>query len=284
MALRRKHVLKLPSGPLRLGERTLVMGVLNVTPDSFSDGGLFLDPDTAVQHALAMQRAGADLIDIGGESARPGSSPVTAQEELERVLPVLKQLRRRLRVPISIDTTRAEVAEAAVRAGAQMINDISGLRNDPELARVARRHKVPLVLMHIRGTPKTMQTLPPAKDIWRAINEGLRWSIRQALRAGVRRSQLLVDPGIGFGKTLEQNSEILRGLARLKKFKLPILIGTSRKTFIGKLLGDALPQERLLGTAATVAASILAGAHIVRVHDVPEMVQVARVTDGILRS
>ncbi|HXE74797.1 MAG TPA: dihydropteroate synthase [Candidatus Xenobia bacterium] len=284
MAKRAMFPLRLKSRTLRLGERTLVMGVLNVTPDSFSDAGRFFSPRRAVAHALAMERAGADLIDIGGESTRPGSYGISAEEELRRVLPVLKGLKRRLRIPISIDTSKAEVAEAALAAGAEMINDITGLRGDARLAEVARRRRLPLVLMHIRGTPATMQKLPPAKDIWRELERGLGWSVRQALRAGMKRSQLLIDPGIGFGKTAEQNYEILRGLARLRKFRLPILIGTSRKSFIGKVLGGAPPQERLWGTAATVAASILGGAHIVRVHDVAEMVQVARVTDAILNA
>jgi len=285
MARRAKFQLRLRSRTLKLGERTLVMGVLNVTPDSFSDAGRFFNPKRAIAQALAMERAGADLIDIGGESTRPGSYGNPVEEELRRVLPVLKGLKRRLRIPISIDTSKAEVAEAALAAGAEMINDITGLRGDPEgsgLAEVARRHRVPLVLMHMRGTPATMQKLPPAKNIWRELERELGWSVRQALRAGVRRSQLLIDPGIGFGKTAEQNYEILRGLQRLAKFRLPILIGTSRKSFIGKVLDNAPAEERLWGTAATVAASILGGAHIVRVHDVAEMVQVARVTDAIL--
>lgn len=260
------------------------MGVLNVTPDSFSDAGRFLDPDKAIAHGLALQRAGADLIDVGAESTRPGSTGISAEEELRRLLPVLRGLKRRLRIPLSVDTTKAEVAEAAVKAGAEMINDISGLRRDAELARVAKRHEVPLVLMHIRGTPKTMQTLPPAKNIWREVERGLRWSVARALKAGLRRTQLLIDPGLGFGKTVMQNYEILCHLERLQAFKLPVLIGPSRKSFIGKILDNAPAESRRWGTAATVAASILGGAHIVRVHDVAEMVQVAQVTDAILRS
>jgi len=282
-ATRRKYALTLPSGVLVLGERTLVMGVLNVTPDSFSDGGHFLDPEQAIAHALEMQRAGADVIDIGAESARPGAPGIAAQEELRRLLPVLRGLKR-LRVPISVDTTKAEVAEAAVRAGAQMLNDISGLRADARLAKVARRYEVPLVLMHMRGTPLTMQQLPPAKSIWREIERDLAWSVRQAQKAGLRRTQLMIDPGIGFGKTVAQNFEILRELPRLEKFKLPVLVGTSRKSFIGKTLGNAPADQRLLGTAASVTAAILAGAHIVRVHDVAEMLQVVRITDSLLRS
>ena len=283
-APRRKYALTLPSGVLVLGERTLLMGVLNVTPDSFSDGGLFFEPEKAMAHALEMQRAGADLIDIGAESARPGSRGISAEEELRRLLPVLRGLKRRLRVPISVDTTKAEVAEAALRAGAQMVNDISGLRVDARLAKVARRYEVPLVLMHMRGTPLTMQQIPPATNIWREIERDLRWSVRQALKAGLRRTQLAIDPGIGFGKTVAQNFEILRELRRLEKFKLPVLIGTSRKSFIGKTLANAPADDRLMGTAASVTAAILGGAHIVRVHDVAEMLQVVRITDSLLRA
>jgi dihydropteroate synthase len=281
---RHKFALTLPSTVLVLGERTLVMGVLNVTPDSFSDGGQFLEPEKAIAHALRMQAAQADLIDIGGESARPGAHGISAEEELRRVLPVLRGLKRKLRIPICIDTTKVEVAEVALQAGAQMINDTSGLRAAPELAKVAKKHDVPLVLMHMRGTPRTMQEIPPAKNIWREIEKGLQWSVEKALQAGLRRTQLVIDPGIGFGKTVMQNYEILRELPRLEKFKLPILVGPSRKTFIGKMLDNAPPQERLWGTAAAVTASILGGAHMVRVHDVAEMLQVVRVTDAVLRS
>ena len=282
MSARRRFVLTLPRTKLVLGPRTLLMGVLNVTPDSFSDGGRFFDPDKAAAHALAMQRAGADLIDIGGESTRPGSAGVSAAVELRRVLPVLRRLRGRLRVPISIDTAKADVAEAAIRAGAQMVNDTSGLRADPRLAEVARRYRVPLVLMHIRGTPRTMQKIPFARNILRDVEQGLRRSVRQALQAGVRRSQLLIDPGLGFGKTAEQNYEIIQYLNRLARLRLPLLLGPSRKTFIGKVLGNAPASDRLMGTAAAVTASILAGAHIVRVHDVREMAEVARVADAFL--
>lgn len=284
MQARRKFALTLPSTVLVLGEHTLVMGVLNVTPDSFSDAGRHLDPDRAAAHALAMQQAGADLVDIGGESTRPGAHPISVREELDRILPVLKRLRRKLRIPISVDTTKAEVAEAALAAGAEMINDISGLRFDTRLAKVAKRHEVPLVLAHIRGTPKTMQKLPPARNILREVERGLAWSLRQATAAGMRRSQLILDPGIGFGKTVMQNYELLCHLDRLHKFKLPLLVGPSRKSFIGTILDNAPPEKRLWGTAATVAAAILQGTHLVRVHDVAEMVQVARVTDAILRA
>ncbi len=267
-----------------LGERTLVMGVLNVTPDSFSDGGLFLDADAAVTRALEMELGGADIIDIGGESTRPGSQPVSTEEELRRILPVLEKLRGKIRIPISVDTSKSEVAEAAAVAGAEIVNDVTALRNDPRIAEVAHRRKLPLILMHMRGEPRTMQKGPFAKDVVRDVLKGLRGSIAIARRAGVAKSQIIIDPGIGFGKNYFQNFELLARLPELAKLGLPILIGTSRKSFIARALeensrGGAPPGERIWGTAATVAASILQGAHIVRVHDVAEMAAVARVTD-----
>ena len=271
-----------------LGERTLVMGVLNVTPDSFSDGGVFLAPERAVEHALEMERAGADLIDVGGESTRPGSDGISVEEELRRVLPVLEGLRGRLGIPISIDTRKAEVAEAAVEAGAEIINDVSGLKHDPRIAKVAARRRVPLVLMHMRGEPKTMQKRPFARAVMRDVTAGLRASARKAMQAGVPRSQIVLDPGIGFGKSFAQNYEVLAQLGELGKLGFPLLVGSSRKGFLGATLandGEPLPpEERIWGTAATVAASILGGAHIVRVHDVKEMVQVARVADCAVRA
>jgi dihydropteroate synthase len=279
--------LKLRSRTLMLGERTLVMGVLNVTPDSFSDGGKFFPLKKAVAAAVAMQRAGANMLDIGAESTRPGSEGISAGEEVRRLLPVLEALHGRLKIPISVDTQKSVVAEIAVGAGAEMLNDISGLKHDPRLAEVAARHKVPLVLMHMRGTPRTMQKLPFAKNVLKDVLKGLRDSIAVARRAGVRQSQIILDPGIGFGKSTVQNYELLRGLPKLAKLGFPLLIGTSRKGFIGATLagkGKPLPvEERLWGTAATVAASILFGAHIVRVHDVAEMAQVARISDAFFR-
>ncbi|HYL10378.1 MAG TPA: dihydropteroate synthase [Candidatus Acidoferrales bacterium] len=286
MIRRRKFLLKLPSRTLELGERTLVMGVLNVTPDSFSDGGLYANSDRAIAHALAMQEAGADLIDIGGESTRPGSEGISGEEELRRVLPVLEGLRFKLRVPVSIDTQKAEVAEAAAAAGAEMVNDISGLRSDARIAEVARKRKLPLVLMHIRGTPRTMQKRPFARDVLRDVAAGLRAAIARATRVGVPRSQVILDPGIGFGKSFQQNYELLARLPELARLGCPLLVGTSRKAFLGATLAReghrVPPEERIWGTAATVAASILGGAHIVRVHDVSEMVQIVRVADCIL--
>jgi dihydropteroate synthase len=276
----------LRSGVLELGERTLVMGVLNVTPDSFSDGGKFLDPQSAIEHALEMERAGADLLDIGGESTRPGSMGTAAETELARILPVLEGLRGALKIPIAVDTRKPQVAEAAITAGAQIINDVSGLRFDLRLAEVARRRGIPLILMHMRGEPATMQKGPFARDVMKDVVHGLRASIRKARAAGVRKSQIVIDPGIGFGKSFEQNYELLRKLPELAKLGYPLLVGTSRKGFLGATLArngkPAPPEERLWATAATVTASILGGAHIVRVHDVAEMAQVARVADCLL--
>ena len=282
MFRRRKFKLRLPSRTLVLGERTLVMGILNVTPDSFSDGGLFLDPDAAVARALALESAGADLIDLGGESTRPGSQGIPAEEELRRVLPVLDGLRGKLKIPISIDTAKSQVAEAAAIAGAEILNDVTGLRGDPRIADVARRRKLPLILMHMRGEPRTMQKAPFARDVVRDVAAGLRRAVAVARRAGVPESQIVLDPGIGFGKSWPQNFELLERLPELAKLGFPLLVGTSRKSFIGKVLGGAAKDERAWGTAATVAASILGGAHIVRVHDVAEMVQVARVADAVI--
>jgi dihydropteroate synthase len=286
MQKRKKFRLKLPSSTLLLGERTLVMGVLNVTPDSFSDGDNFLQPEQAIDHAMAMERAGADLLDIGGESTRPGSEETPASEELNRVLPVLEALRGRLKIPVSVDTRRSTVAELAIRAGAQIINDVSGLQSDPRIAEVAARHRVPLILMHMRGDPRTMQKGPFARDVVKDVTQGLRKSLTVARKAGVAKSQIILDPGIGFGKSYAQNYELLQKLSLLAKLGYPLLVGPSRKGFLGATLAregkPAPPDERRWGTAATVTASILNGAHIVRVHDVNEMVQVARVADCLL--
>lgn len=284
--LRKPFRLKLPSRTLLLGERTLIMGLLNVTPDSFSDGGQFLDPARAIEHALAMESAGADLLDIGGESTRPGAEEVPASEELDRILPVLEGLRGRLKIPISADTRKAAVAESALLAGAEIINDVSGLKNDPRIAEVVAQQQVPLILMHMRGEPRTMQKAGFARDVLRDVAQGLRKSVAVARKAGVARSQIILDPGIGFGKSFAQNYELLERLPQLAKLDYPLLVGTSRKGFLGATLAlDGKPaptEDRIWGTAATVTASILSGAHIVRVHDVAEMVQVARVADYLV--
>jgi dihydropteroate synthase len=257
------------------------MGILNVTPDSFSDGGLYLDADAAVARAVAMEAAGADIVDVGGESTRPGSAGISADEEMRRILPVLEKLRGRIRIPISVDTSKAEVAEAAAEAGAEIVNDVTGLRDDPRIADVAVRWKLGLILMHMRGTPQTMQKRPFARDVIRDVTAGLRSSITLALESGVAKSRVVIDPGIGFGKSREQNYEIIGRLPELAKLGFPVMVGTSRKGFLGAALKKNKESDRIWGTAATVAASILQGAHIVRVHDVAEMVQVARVTDAV---
>jgi dihydropteroate synthase len=288
MQSRKIFRLKLRDGALTLGERTLVMGVVNVTPDSFSDGGNFLGVKDAVKASLAMERAGADILDIGAESTRPGSTGISVAEELRRLLPVLEALRGRIKIPISIDTQKSAVAEMAIGAGGQILNDVSGLRNDPRLAEVAAARRVPLILMHMRGTPHTMQKMPFAKDVLKDVTAGLRESVARARRAGVVKSQIILDPGIGFGKSYRQNYELLRKLPELAKLGYPLMVGTSRKGFLGKTLaldGKSLPAgERIWGTAATVTASILSGAHIVRVHDVEEMAQVAKVADAVFEA
>ena len=284
MTARQKFRLRLPTRTLVLGERTLLMGVVNVTPDSFSDGGLYLETDAAVEHALALEQAGADILDIGGESTRPGAEPTPPQVEMDRVLPVIENLRGRVKIPISIDTRRAEVAEQSARAGAEILNDVTALRDDPEMANVARRHKLPVILMHMRGTPKTMQKQPFARNVIRDVRAGLEAAIRRALDGGLERRQLLIDPGIGFGKSFQQNFELLARLWEFEDLGLPLVVGTSRKMFVGNALGGAAANERVWGTAATVTAAVLGGAHIVRVHDVREMAQVVKVTDAMLEA
>jgi dihydropteroate synthase len=287
MTMRKRFRLQLPSRTLLLGERTLLMGVLNVTPDSFSDGGRYFSPRAAVERALELERAGADILDIGGESTRPGAAPLTADEELGRIMPVLEALRSKLRIPISLDTQKAAVAEVGVAAGAEIINDVSALRSDPALGDVACRHRVGLVLMHMRGTPRTMQQGPFAKNVVSDVSSGLRAALLRARRAKIHRSRLILDPGIGFGKSYGQNCELLAQLPKLARLGYPLLVGASRKAFIGWLLGGKKKDQpwpadqRVWGTAATVAAAILGGAHIVRVHDVAEMAQVVRIADAI---
>ncbi len=268
---------------LPYGERTLVMGVLNVTPDSFSDGGKFFSVDKAVAQAAQMIAEGVDIIDVGGESTRPGSAFVSAAEEIKRVQPVIDWLSKTTSVPISIDTTKPLVARLALDAGADIINDISGLRFDPALADEVATARAGLVLMHSRGTPQTMQQLPPVEDILSEVTNSLRESIAIAALRGVARESIAVDPGIGFGKTAEQNIELIAKLDQLVQTftGYPILIGTSRKSFIGKLLNNAPADQRLYGTIASVAAAVMKGAHIVRVHDVKAGVEAVRIIDAV---
>jgi dihydropteroate synthase len=258
------------------------MGVLNVTPDSFSDGGLFAGHDAAVGHARSMASQGADIIDIGGESTRPGAEPLTEEEELRRILPVIERIAAELPVPLSVDTYKARVAQKALAAGASIVNDISGLRFSPDMAQVVADHGAAVVLMHIKGTPRDMQVNPVYADVVGEIMDYLEESASIALKAGVGRERILVDPGIGFGKTVQHNLEIIDRLDEFKTLGFPIVLGTSRKRFIGTVLNIPEPRDRVEGTAATVAMAIQRGAHVVRVHDVGYMTKVARMTDAIV--
>ncbi len=280
--MRKSFVIKVKDGrSIPLGERTIVVGVLNVTPDSFSDGGQNFDPHRAIERGLEMESEGADIIEVGGESTRPGATRLSSEEELSRVLPVLSGLTRTLRIPLAIDTYKSEVAAAATATGASLINDVSALRFDPCLADVAARERAGLVLMHMRGEPSTMQRIEPSADIFTEIDADLRTAIGVAEARGVERDQIVIDPGIGFGKTLEQNLSILNHLERFGSFNRPLMIGPSRKSFIGRLIGRP-EADRVFGTAASVAVAIVRGAHIIRVHDVKNVVDVVRVTDAIL--
>lgn len=278
-----KNEFKLTCGDYQLDidKRTFIMGILNVTKDSFSDGGLYDKTEKAVIRALEMKEEGADIIDIGGESTRPGATPCTVKEELKRVLPVVKRLiKEKIDLPISIDTYKSEVAKACLEEGAHIINDISGLRFDEKMGEVVASYKAAVVLMHIQGTPQTMQENPQYKCVVSEIIAYLRERINEAISFGIDKEKIIIDPGIGFGKTVEHNLEILNKLREFKSLGRPILIGTSRKSFIGKIL-DLPVEERLEGTAATVAISILNGANIIRVHDVKAMKRVAKMIDAI---
>ncbi|MBP6916449.1 MAG: dihydropteroate synthase [Syntrophaceae bacterium] len=279
-----KLILKTSRRKIRIGDKTLVMGILNVTPDSFSDGGLFYGQEKAIEHGLKMADEGADIIDIGGESTRPGSDAVPTSVELKRVIPVIEALAAKIKIPISIDTKKAKVAAQALAAGAEIINDISALGGDKNMAKTAANTGAGLILMHMRGTPKTMQKGDLIyDDLLGEIIDCLRKSIGKAMRAGVRKECLIVDPGIGFGKTSEDNYKIIRNLFTLKLLGLPVMLGTSRKAFIGNITGDR-PGERLEGTAASVAAAVMNGCNIVRVHDVAAMKKVIAVADSIIRA
>ncbi|MBN2130465.1 MAG: dihydropteroate synthase [Sedimentisphaerales bacterium] len=266
---------------LAVDERPLIMGILNVTPDSFSDGGDYLDTAAAVARGLEMVAQGADLLDVGGESTRPGSESLPADEQIRRVAPVLWTLARETQVPLSIDTTLSSVAEAALDAGASIINDVSALRGDSEMAPLAAQAGVPVVLMHMLGTPRIMQKNPEYEDVVAEVRAFLAERMAFAEAAGVPRSQLVVDPGIGFGKTLEHNLLLLQNIESLLSLGTPVLIGPSRKAFIGKVLDVAQPKDRVIGTAAAVAVAVRAGAHILRVHDVQEMRQAADMAAAI---
>lgn len=273
-------IVEWPRGRLDFSVGCVVMGVLNVTPDSFSDGGQFFDFDRAVAHGIQMASEGAGIIDVGGESTRPGSKSVSDDEQKERVVPVIKRLCEKITVPISIDTCRIEVAKAALDAGAGMLNDITAL-GDEGMAEMAARYEVPIVLMHMQGTPSTMQAEPKYEDV---VGEVIEYLVERAKRAeefGVARNMIFIDPGIGFGKTLEHNLLLLRNIGKFVSTDYRVLVGTSRKSFIGKLTGREKPSERIFGTAATVALCAVRGVSIVRVHDVDEMVDVVKVSNKL---
>jgi len=275
-----ENVVEWPMGRLDFSAGCVVMGVLNVTPDSFSDGGRFFNTDKAIEQGLQMAADGAAIIDVGGESTRPGSASVSADEQIERVVPVIKALCKKIDVPISIDTYKREVAKAALEVGACMINDITAL-SDERMAELAAEHDLPVVLMHIQGTPATMQIEPKYEDV---VSEVLQFLLERAKRAegfGIAKNMIFIDPGIGFGKTLEHNLLLLRDINKFVAADYRVLVGTSRKSFIGKLTGREKPSERIFGTAATVALCASAGVSIVRVHDVAEMVDVVKVANKL---
>jgi dihydropteroate synthase len=275
-------VLKLQCGSLALtvGKRTLIMGIVNVTPDSFSDGGLFFDRTDAVAHGRALAAAGADIVDVGGESSRPFSKPVPAQEEIRRVVPVIEGLARHLSVPISIDTRKAEVARHAIAAGASMVNDIGALQPDPAMAHLVAEAGVAVVVMHMKGTPKSMQVDPYYKDVVGEVTGFLADAVQRAEQAGIDPTRIIVDPGIGFGKTVTHNLLLIKHLSALQALEVPVLIGPSRKSFIAKILG-AGDERREVGTQAAVAVAALNGAHIVRVHDVKRTKHTLKLVDAI---
>ncbi|MDZ7375206.1 MAG: dihydropteroate synthase [candidate division KSB1 bacterium] len=281
MELARHYKLSVGAKTLDLSARTHIMGILNVTPDSFSDGGEYFEPDRAIARGMELARQGADIIDVGAESTRPGAEPISAEEEIARLLPVIRGLANLVDVPISVDTYKAPVAEAALHAGANMINDISGLRFDRDMKFVVARFQVPVVLMHIKGQPKNMQQDPHYDDVIGEICDYLAESIEMALAAGIPRDRIIIDPGIGFGKRLMDNYEIIRRLKEFSRLECPILVGPSRKSFIGKVL-NLPPDQRLEGTIAAVVVAIQNGAHIIRVHDVLPMVRACQIADRLV--
>lgn len=282
MKARKRFIIDCRGYKLVLGEKTRIMGVLNVTPDSFSDGGEFFDIKKAVKRGIEIEGEGADIIDIGGESTRPYSNCVSALEQIKRVAPVITVLKKKIKIPISIDTSNSRVAEEAVKAGAKIINDITGLGNDKDIARVAAKYKTGLCIMHIKGSPQNMQDKASYKNLMQEICAWLNEGVRIAMRAGVSEKRIIIDPGIGFAKTTRHNLQILNNLYLLNDVGRPILIGPSRKSFIGKILNKPV-NERLIGTIAASVIAIANGAHIVRVHDIKEIKQAAMLADAILK-
>lgn len=291
MTARKVYHLSWANYHLELGQRTCVMGIVNVTPDSFSDGGKFFDTETAVAHGEKLVADGADIIDIGGESTRPFSNPVTVDEEIRRVVPVIEKLAKRVSIPISIDTMKAGVARRAIEAGASIVNDVSALRFDPELADVAVEFGIPMILMHMLGNPKTMQVSPVYDDLLADISDFLADAIDRSEKHGISKSKIIIDPGIGFGKTVEHNLLLIRHLQSFQSLDAPILIGASRKSFLRKILKDEqvedLPPDLPIveaGSQAAVAAAVLNGAHIVRVHDVANTLATVKILDAMMNA
>ncbi|MDD5524440.1 MAG: dihydropteroate synthase [Smithella sp.] len=280
----KEYILKTFRREIQLGKKTLIMGILNVTPDSFSDGGLFYSQQSAIERGLQMVDEGADIIDIGGESSRPGAASVSENTELKRVLPVIGRLVKQIKIPISIDTKKAQVARLAVGAGAEIVNDISALHADKKMTKTVKDTGAAVILMHMRGNPQNMQKGNLVyNNLMAEIADYLKESSEKALREGIEKDRLVIDPGIGFGKTPDDNYKIVKNLSRLQVLGMPIMVGTSRKSFLGKVTGGE-PGERMEGTAATVAAAIMNGCHIIRVHDVAVMKKVAVVTDAIVHA
>jgi dihydropteroate synthase len=275
--MQRRYQWRLKHREIVLGDRTLLMGILNVTPDSFSNGGMYLDPDRAFARGMELEEEGADILDIGAESTRPGSQRISEAEELRRLVPVLKRLRGKLGIPISVDTYKSGVAEKAIEHGAEIINDPTGILLDLQLPKIVTKYDAGLVINHMRGNPETWSKLPPLRDVMRSISIDLEAAIHRARQAGIQKHQIVIDPGLGFGKRREQDAEIIANLGLLKSFDLPVLIGPSRKSFLKR--GDETATE--FATAGAVAAAILNGAHLVRVHDVKAMKSVADVVDAI---
>lgn len=279
--MRKESILEINGKKYLLGQRTWFMGVINVTPDSFSDEGSYLDKDKAVERGLKLVSEGSDIIDIGGESSRPGSDPISKEEEMRRVIPVISELRKRIDMLISVDTTKSEVAKAALDSGADIINDISSFRFDPRMMTLAAQKEVPVILMHMKGTPKTMQTNPHYQDLLREVKEFLKEKLEEVQAQSIKKEKIIIDPGIGFGKSLKDNLILINNLHFLEEFNRPILVGISRKSFIGKIL-NLPPQERLEGTIASAILSLIHGAHILRVHDVEAVKKAILVAEAII--
>lgn len=279
--MRKRAILQVNGRDYTLGQKTWIMGVLNITPDSFSDGGLFYDKGKAVERGLELAEEGADIIDIGGESTKPGSESITDEEELRRILPVIRALRKRIDALISVDTMKSEVARAALEEGADMVNDISAFSHDPKMPSLLARTNAPVILMHMKGTPKTMQDNPFYEDVLAEVKSFLKEKIELAQAQGIKKERIIIDPGIGFGKRFKDNLVLINNLRSFEELDRPILIGTSRKSFIGKILNSA-PQERLEGTIASAVLSIIRGAHMLRVHDVASVKRAVLVVETIL--